>query len=143
MKDELVEDILNTIRHNGNRITKVRRALIKIFCDCTSPKTALELQALLKKARLVVNKTTVYRELEFLLTQNIIGEIDLIDGMKRYELKIGQGHHHHLVCTTCNTIKCVEMEHDLDKLERRIERKHGFIVTSHVLEFFGQCQDCQ
>ena len=135
-------NILVTLKKDGFRLTKVRKALIEILGQTISPLSAFELLELLKTYDLVVNKTTVYRELEFLLINKVILELDLLDGMKRYEL-IDEGHHHHLVCTLCRKIQCIGMKHDLDHLEQNISQQYSFQIESHVLEFFGRCLACQ
>ncbi len=69
--------------------------------------------------------------------------LDTIDGKKRYEVLGEHEHHHHMICTTCRAIRCVEMANDLDTLEAEIFTKFKFKVESHTLEFFGVCQKCQ
>ncbi len=131
-----------TLRAAGHRITKVRRAVLQIFETISEPPSAEELIGALKRRKLDVNKTTVYRELDFLLAQHLIREIDLLEGKKRYEL-IDGSHHHHLVCLQCRTIRCIEMDNDLDAVERDLLKRVGFEVKSHSLEFFGVCADCR
>jgi len=136
------ESLLATLRAAGHRITKVRRAVLHIFETVSEPPSADELISALRRRKLVVNKTTVYRELDFLLAQRLIREIDLLEGKKRYEL-IDGSHHHHLVCLECRTIRCIEMDNDLDAVERDLLKRVGFQVKSHSLEFFGVCADCR
>ena len=124
-------------------MTKVRRAVLEILCKSKVPLAASELIAGLARRALEVNKTTVYRELDFMLDQKIIREIDLLDGRKRYEVLGEHDHHHHMICTQCKSIKCVEMANDLDVLEAEIFSKFKFRVTSHTLEFFGLCSKCR
>lgn len=134
---------LETLKSNGFRLTKVRKALVEILGQNISPLSAIELLELLKNYDLAVNKTTVYRELEFLLNNKVILELDLLDGMKRYELIDEGHHHHHLVCTSCRKIQCIGMKNDLDHLEQNISQQYSFHIESHVLEFFGRCLACQ
>lgn len=89
--------------------------------------------------KLKVNKTTVYRQVEKLLADNLVTEIDFGDGKKRYELK-SLGHHHHLVCKNCGKLEDVRL--DEESLLRQISKKTKFRVDSHNLEFFGRCINC-
>jgi Fur family transcriptional regulator, ferric uptake regulator len=134
--------VVDALKGQGFRITKVRRALLDILTTASHPMSVPELLPALAKCDLMVNKTTVYRELDFLLENQIVLELDLLDGAKRYELLQPDHHHHHLVCTKCGMIECVEMHHDLDEIEARIATNHKFKVSSHVLEFFGLCEKC-
>ena len=124
-------------------MTKVRRAMLEILCKSEVPLAASELILKLNRRSLAVNKTTVYRELDFLLGEKVVREIDLMDGKKRYEVQGEHDHHHHMICTSCKAIRCVEMADDLNTLEAEIFSKFKFKVESHTLEFFGVCRKCQ
>ncbi len=134
--------LLQELRERKFRITKVREAVIELLCESLQPLSAPELLGALGQRSLPVNKTTVYRELDFLVDNKVVSEIDILDGTKRYEVVPPDHHHHHLVCTECGKIQCVEMEHDLDAIERKIQRSYKFRIDSHVLEFFGRCASC-
>lgn len=131
------------LKARGNRMTKARVQMIDILANAKSPLTAAEIGSLLTKRDVEVNRTTVYRELDFLLREGLLLEVDLLDGKKRYELHDEDHHHHHLVCVKCNDIRCVELPEDLEVLESKIHRQHKFKVQHHVLEFFGLCSRCQ
>ena len=134
--------ILAELKTRGHRITKVRSAVLEILNKTKIPTPAAEIISDLKQYGLPVNKTTVYREIDFLLSERIVREVDLLDGKKRYEILAENDHHHHMICTECKSIKCIDMHHDLDKLESDLLKKFKFKVTSHSLEFFGLCQKC-
>ena len=137
------KQLVESVRSRGFRITKIREEMLGIFTSLSQPQSAQELLATISRKHPTVNKTTIYRELEFLVNNGIVTAIDILDGMKRYELKEEDHHHHHLVCKECRDIQCVEMpHHDLDALEANIVKNHKFTVTSHVLEFFGVCDKC-
>lgn len=135
--------ILDELKDRGHRMTKVRKATLELLVKAKVPVPAADILAGLCRRSLEVNKTTVYREIDFLLAQRILREVDLLDGKKRYELLFENDHHHHMICTKCSAIQCIEMHHDLDDLERDLHSKFKFKVTSHTLEFFGLCQKCQ
>lgn len=136
------DGVITSLKEQGFRITKVRKALVELLVTSKTPTSVQELLPKLAAQDLPVNKTTVYRELDFLLENQVIIELDLLDGAKRYEILHPNHHHHHLVCTGCGNIECVEMHHDLDEIEARIATSHQFKVSSHVLEFFGLCSKC-
>ncbi len=143
--DQIVKSsaFIDKFRSEGFRLTKARRALLELFEASKVPLSAAEIMRDLSTKGVVINKTTVYREFDFLVSQGAIREIDLLDGSKRYEKIVEDDHHHHLVCTKCRQIVCLELPEDFEKLEKHIQRKHKFKVTSHVLEFFGLCTSCQ
>lgn len=135
--------LLANLRDKGERITHVRKAIIEILSTATRPLSVQELLASLKKKQLNVNKTTVYRQLELLLFHSIIREIRFQDRSARYELSLGDDHHHHLVCIKCHKTEDVSFEEDLERQEKVILQKKKFKVLQHSLEFFGLCASCQ
>ncbi len=97
----------------------------------------LEASALVKK--IGVNKTTVYRQIEKLLKENILSEVEFGDGKKRYELK-SLGHHHHVVCKECGELEDIQI--DEDQLLKSVSKTTKIRIESHNLEFFGICNKC-
>lgn len=124
----------------GCRQTKTRIKILKIL-NCFQPFSALELKQHLYRCQVNVNKTTIYRELTFLLEKNIINELVLKDGIKRYELKLEQ-HSHHLVCLSCHRIKRIILENILSKQEKKFSQQLNFKILNHSLEFYGLCNYC-
>lgn len=122
------------------RQTKTRRGVLLVL-ENSQPLAAPEILTRLKENNIVVNKTTVYRELDFLLGKKVIAEVILKDGLKRYELQAME-HGHHLICLQCQKIERVALDNDLDKQEKAIARSRGFKVLNHSLEFYGVCRNC-
>lgn len=139
--DELSK-ILNSLKKAGFKETKIRKALIKILLSAKSPLTAFELQVQLQSQGLQVNKSTIYRELDFLKNQRIVKEIQFGEGKKRYEIE-GENHHHHVICIQCNRVEDVKLERELDEEEQKIYQAKSFKVLNHSLEFFGLCRSCR
>lgn len=136
------ESVIKNIRSKGQRITKVRGVIVEIFINSSEPITAQDILLSMEVMGMKVNKTTVYRELEFLLKHQIITAIEFGDGVKRYELLQGK-HHHHIICTRCGKVQDVVLEVDLDAQEKQIVQSSGFVIQAHSLEFFGLCPTCQ
>ncbi len=103
--------------------------MLHIFGSAASPISALDL---LKKIK--VNKTTIYRELDFLVDLGLVNEVDFGDRTKRYELK-DLKHHHHLICLNCKKVADVNIKESFNVPK-------NFKVVRHNLEFFGYCQNC-
>lgn len=135
-------DIEKDLKSKGHRITKARSAIIKILVGIKSPLSVTDLNSKLRSGGVAVNKTTLYRELEFLLAEKIVKEINLGEDKKRYELA-GSAHHHHLVCINCQSVVDIDLTNDLSKQEGIIRKTKGFKVINHSLEFFGLCKRCR
>lgn len=137
--------ILDKIRAAGGRITSARQAILEILSQSSVPLSAEALSTLLAKRKLLVNKTTIYREIEFLLTQGLLRSVPVDANFKYYEL-VTDEHHHHVVCTKCSKFVDVEtegIEEYLEKLEKKLAKKINFKSVRHSLEFFGECANCK
>lgn len=136
------KDFLTLLKLGGHRLTKARKAIIKMFLDMEAPLSVAEIKILLAKININVNKTTIYREIHFLKSQNIIRELRFGDGKRRFEIR-PDNHHHHLVCVSCDSIECFELERCLKEEEKNIFRQNRFRTIKHSLEFQGLCAKCQ
>lgn len=113
------QEILTQLKNKGYKITKARSLIIEVFLNRPTPITALDLIEAFRSAHIPANKTTIYREIAFLLEQKIIKEVEFGEGIKRYEIA-GDAHHHHLVCIKCKKIEDVDIKADLQKQEQII-----------------------
>lgn len=134
--------IIAVLREHHLRLTKTRRALLELFLRTHTPLPAPKILRALAKVSVRVNKTTVYRELDRLVQVGLIHGIQLQDRVQYYELA-DRTHHHHLVCTLCHGITDVEInESTLLARAEQLSREIGFRITTHAVEFYGQCAGC-
>ncbi len=133
--------IMENLKLRGHKSTKIRQALVEILFNADSPLSTTDLLKILSKKGLEPNKSTVYREVDFLQGQKILQEVDFGEGRKRYE--IAGSHHHHIICINCQKVVDIPMEKDLDMKEMQIMKKLDFKPIGHSLEFFGVCHNCR
>lgn len=133
--------LLKELKEKGYRITKVRSFIVEYLASHKKPVDALVIQSKLAQLVKKVNKTTIYREIDFLLSQGIIKEVHFGDSKKRYEIA-NLPHHHHLVCKGCDGVQDVILKNELETVEQEIARKSKFKIENHTLEFFGVCSKC-
>jgi Fur family ferric uptake transcriptional regulator len=134
------ETFYKNIREQGGRITKIRSEIIRIMSDEECLISSNDLLSHLKKLNVNPNRSTIYRELQFLTKNNVIIK-NTISGVDYYE--IPHDHHHHLVCLGCNSISKVEISNHLEKQEKQIAKQNKFNIINHSLEFYGYCHKCQ
>lgn len=123
------------------RETPVRRTLLDVLGEQKKPIDAVDLLHALSKKGLHPNKTTIYRQLEALITKGEVERIVVDPTVQMFELK--RGHHHHFVCESCEEVLDLESEEEttLKKLEKTL-KKRGFAPKKHELTFFGLCSSC-
>jgi Fur family transcriptional regulator, ferric uptake regulator len=132
--------IHKTIQSSGGRLTKTKKAIIDILSENHCLLAKVELVEKLNIKKIKPDRSTIYRELQFLTKNNVIIK-NSISGIDYYE--IPQDHHHHLVCMGCDSISKVEIDNHLEKQEKQIAKQNKFNIINHSLEFYGYCQKCQ
>ncbi len=135
---------IEQLRARGHRLTKLRVALIELFATMEKPISAKALLARLAKNGLEVNKTSVYRELEFLQAQGIVKTVLIGGTQTMYEHT--RDHHHHVICRSCETVEDIHipvLEQAVDRSASALKKSTGFSDIEHSLEFFGICHSCR
>jgi len=136
-----LNELISKIKLSGGRITKTRTAILEHLLAGGKPVSSAELLNALKKKKIIVNRTTVYRELVFLVENDFVREVRLIGKPSLFELS--HEHRHHLICLKCSDVKTVVMDNHLHEEEEKIMKKQKFKTIDHCLEFYGLCQKCQ
>lgn len=124
------------------RNTPIRAAIIDIFNATTCPLTVSEIKSLLAKRKLFPNKTTLYRQIDFLLRNELVQKFHFQEAVTHYEKT--NNHHHHFVCNDCSAISCIEdekLEQSVRDLENALQ-KSGLQITSHEFSMSGLCKTC-
>lgn len=137
-----LDELLEKIKNEGGRLTKTRIAVLEVFLSLNKPLSPFEMIEALKEKKIEVNKTTVYREITFLLKNNIIRKVRLLEG-KAVLYELSHEHCHHLVCLKCHHIETLQVDNQLCQQEEIIYHQANFKVLEHSLEFYGICNKCQ
>jgi Fur family ferric uptake transcriptional regulator len=129
-------------KEKGLKKTKQRNEIIEIIAHAKQPMSAEEIYLALKKLKLKVNLSTVYRTIETLVSKGVVNKVNLDNEIKnRYELLVEHEHHHHLICLTCKKIVSIELC-PLDNFEKQVSKTYDFKITTHKLELYGYCEKC-
>lgn len=139
-----ITDLMTSaLRTQGFKLTRNRTAILEYLSNQDKPVSAEGILEHIQEEHQSVNKTTIYRELIFLLEKNFIHEVEFGDGKKRYEIAINRPHHHHVICRSCRRVEDIPLEKELITQEKMIENVTDFKLTDHMLEFFGYCSNCK
>lgn len=123
------------------RATPARLALMELLESSEKPIDVQSMISFLQKKNISADPATVFRIVNMFTEKGLVKPIQLNEGKFRYELS-NKADHHHLVCEKCGEIEDIS-DCNISALEKEIEKKKKFKVTSHSLEFFGICSDCQ
>jgi Fur family ferric uptake transcriptional regulator len=130
------------VRSKGLRQSNQRKEVLWTFLKTESHLTADELHRLVKKKSPEIGIATVYRTIKLLKESGVSREIKLDDGITRYEHLYNHAHHDHLICSECG--KLIEvLDPEIEKLQTKLAKKHGFKIKSHKLEIYGTCKNCR
>lgn len=89
-----------------------------------------------------IGYTTIYRTMKLLTDAGLAREVDLGDGMTRYEHLYNHKHHDHMICTVCG--KSIEFFNaDIERAQDAASEKLGFHVHDHRLQIYGLCGTCR
>lgn len=129
------------IASKGLRHTPQRHRVLNVFLSTERHVSIDELYKLVKAKYPDIGYTTIYRTMKLLSECGLCGEIDIGDGILRFEHKYGHQHHDHLICTKCGGLTEVANP-EIEELQEIMAKRHSFIPLKHKLEIFGICKDC-
>ncbi|WP_088833073.1 Fur family transcriptional regulator [Paenibacillus tyrfis] len=128
----------------GYRLTKQRAMTLEVLLEKEMEYLTAEEVFLLTKGKYpLIGIATVYRTLELLSELRIVQKIALIDKSTRFGFRNDESEHrqHHLICHECGLIETVK-EDWLLEMEIDLNRKFGFKVLDHSLDFIGTYAVC-
>lgn len=129
------------LKNHGLRSTEARRRILDAVFDDGGHFTAEDLLDRLRARGDRVSRASVYRTLGLLVEGGFVETREFHRGQMMYEAVLGRHHHDHLICTGCGAI--VEFENDeIEALQEKVARSHGFRLDSHSLRLFGRCRTC-
>lgn len=141
---ELDAIVTRRLRHDGQRYTTQRRALVDVLASAEAPLTLPQL--LDRSAGLA--QSSAYRNLAVLERAGVVHRILTMDDHARWELTEDlTEHHHHLICRGCGDVADFtvppEIERRLDDALTDAASLAGFDATHHRLDLVGLCARCQ
>lgn len=122
------------------KVTKKRVMMINCLRHSDRPLSAEEIHLLLNKD-VDINLSTVYRALNALVDNRIVIKQTLSDGNSVFQLNSSE-HQHILRCKVCGEVSYIDVC-PINDITDEIERKSGYSIVGHNLEFIGICTKCQ
>ncbi|WP_422446550.1 Fur family transcriptional regulator [Thermoanaerobacterium sp. DL9XJH110] len=133
-------DVEKLLKENELKVTPQRKAILQVL---EKSKALLNAQELFQEVIKLVpgtNFSTIYRNLDLLLSRGILCRIASESGGVLYELRRRGNHHHHVICKGCGAAIPVDFC-PMKAMEKELDAR-GFTPTEHRFEIYGYCNKC-
>ena len=140
---------LTVLRDRGERVTRVRQAVLEVL-DVTDEH--LGANEIVRKAEALVpgvHRATVYRALSTLGDLGLVSQTHLGGSAAVYHLALppesgndGDPSHAHLQCTRCHKVIDIGIEM-VRPLATELDRSLGFRLEPQHTALLGRCADCR
>lgn len=136
------ERVRSEAKKRGVRWTSQRQVIVEQFLLAGEHMTAEQLHQRAREVDPAIGPATVYRTLNLLIECGVAQRGRFGGGSAVFEPSLNRAHHDHLICLACGLV--VEFEDPaIERRQRLIARRHGFLLRHHRLEMFGLCPRCQ
>lgn len=135
-------EIYEKVKEKGFKLTQQRKDIILVFYEnrdyLLEPSQVFK--KILKKDK-KINFSTVYRNIDVLLSAGILRKINMDDKVSTYELNNLGDYHHHLICIKCGKVKAIEAC-PYKEMDKSIFYENEFFPEDHKFEIYGYCKKC-
>ncbi len=127
-------------REQGFPVTVQRRVIFECVLQRHDHPTADQVHEQVRARAPEISRTTVYRTLEALVQMGAIRRAHHLGPASRFDANTS--HHHHLVCTRCNSVVDFE-DPRLDRLPIPDKALTSFQILDYSVHYAGLCAHCQ
>lgn len=129
------------LARQGMKLTNQRRLILTTFYQCSGHFSAEDIYQRLRGVDSSIGQATVYRTLKLLHDAGLARELRFGNDVARFEPRLDNAHHDHLICEACGKIVPV-LNDNIEKLQVELADAHGFKPTYHRMYLYGICPDC-
>jgi Fur family ferric uptake transcriptional regulator len=141
LKPEL-QVFIDYLQANKLKRTPHRELILETFLENEGHRSVEDIYHTVKAIDPRIGYTTVYRMMKLMIRCGLAREIELADGITRYEHLFNHEHHDHLICMECgNSIEFYNPE--IEALQDAASAQLGFKVLDHKLQIYGVCSNCR
>ncbi|NLJ97399.1 MAG: transcriptional repressor [Clostridiales bacterium] len=125
----------------GGRNTKQKQHIISILKNADRPLSINEIYNKIIKHLPRIAKSTIYRNIDLLLENNLIEKFHLNDSEIFYRFKEHRNDHaHYIICNECKSVYNLPTC-PIREIEASIEAE-GFTIKEHQIQINGICKHC-
>jgi Fur family ferric uptake transcriptional regulator len=129
------------LRTKGFKMTPQRELIFRSFFELGKHVTVDELYERVHQEDRSVGYATVWRNLKLICQVGLAAEVNLGDGVTRYD-RITREPHGHLYCLGCKSLFEFNSEKIVAALEK-ISLDNRFVPEGFKVEIQGYCDDCR
>jgi Fur family ferric uptake transcriptional regulator len=123
----------------GVKLTDQRKIIAKVMTEANDHPDVDELYNRVSKIDSKISIATVYRTVKLFEESGIVTKHDFKGGKARYE-QLMEDHHDHLIDVKSGEI--IEfVDHEIEKLQKKVAEKYGYELIDHKLELYGLKKD--
>lgn len=124
-----------------SRNTKQKQLIVSILKEANRPLSINDIYKIIIKDLPRIAKSTIYRNIDLLLNQNLIEKHNFNDNEIFYLYKENRDDHtHFLRCDDCKSVYNLP-SCPIREIEDSIEAE-GFIIKEHQIQITGICKNC-
>jgi Fe2+ or Zn2+ uptake regulation protein len=133
------EELVHKFKRHGYKMTPQRRAILEELTVATPDHpTAEKIHEAVLQRMPDTSLATVYNTLRELVAVHEVHELDLGQGVRRYE--IVDCEHAHLVCINCQCVQ--DLQADFGQLRGLLTQHNGFHPIRYDVTVYGYCDEC-
>jgi Fur family transcriptional regulator, ferric uptake regulator len=133
--EDAVKSLEELCAERGMRMTEQRRVIARIIENSGDHPDVEELYRRSVEVDAKISISTVYRTVKLFEDAGLLARHDFRDGRSRYET-VPEEHHDHLIDLKSGQV--IEFHSpEIEALQERIAREHGFKLVDHRLELYG------
>jgi len=135
MNDSNIQILREILRKEGLRYTNQRQAVWDEIQNSQEHRDAEDIYMSIRNTGLNVSRATVYRTIDVLVKNRMVRKMDVGDGRNRYEPRLDDTHHDHMICI--ETGKIIEFYNaELENLQEKIVKENGYTLVRHTHQLF-------
>ena len=134
-KDKYLDKFLSALKAEQLKSTTQRISIFEEVIYGEKHRECDQISKSLESKGLNISKATIYRTLDILDKYDFVRTMDIGDGKVRYESKIDDPHHDHMICV--ETGKIIEFVSDeIENIQDKIAEEHGYKIIKHIHQLF-------
>ncbi len=120
-------------------LTKPRKTVLEVVQGSTDHPTATDIMQKLSERGYRFAYATIYNSLRYLADHELIRELNLGNGITRYDGRMEE--HHHIICQYCGKIGEGATDIPIAFL-KKLEVETGYRIRELNMQFVGVCPNC-